>query len=140
METKKLLYPLLAAVAFGAALYLLATRPEEDSAKLAFSIHAETFRDALVYARSNALAVEFGPEKWAVLQDGKTVKQGAWKGGERLGSNIEGGRFWFDKSGACLTAGGDCSGFEMAVAADVQRIYTITFDNSGMPVFEYDDF
>jgi len=138
---KNVLY-LVPVFAVAATLYFLYAQQAAEldtSGKLAFSIHADGFYNALLEAGEKRLSVEFGPDRWAVLKDGKVLRRGEWKNGERLGSNIPGLRIYFD--GACRTGTDDtCSGYEIAIASNVNRIYTIMFDTTGKPIIAYDDF
>jgi len=141
----KRFFYLLPAFAVAATLYFLHSQQEAEEAnsgKLAFSIDAEAFYNALLKARDKALCVELGSDRWAITQDGQTLRLlGGWQHGARLGTNVPGGWIHFDISGACRTGqGGTCEGFEITIASDVNRIYTITFDSTGKPVIEYDDF
>jgi hypothetical protein len=157
---KKFSYIFLA-LAVGAVLYFLYARQEaeqSDTGRLAFALHVEAFKNALVNARSRAMrtgeavAVDASPNSWSVhTKGGSVVKAGSWVGGERLGTNIPGGRFYFDGSGACRTEGGAvCASDDaaqpehvahaLAIASEVHSIYTITFGADGEPLFWNDEF
>lgn len=102
----------------------------DESARLAFSIRAEAYAMALSHARANGLSFDMGRQAASILADN-----------DRAGTNIPNGRLLFDQTGACRTGnGGSCAGREITIASDVQRIYTITFDDTGKPALEYDDF
>lgn len=139
----KLLYSLIA-IAIASLLYFLYSQQEVEEAnsgKLAFSMHVDAFYNALLEARDKSLSVELGHYSWAVIKDGQTLRQIGWQHGARLGTNVPGKRLFFDDAGACHGGNGVvCGGSEITIASDVNRTYTITFDSTGKPIIEYDDF
>jgi len=131
---------LFLALVVGAALYWIDARQDmerEETGKLAFSLDIDALYNALLEARDQSLSVELGRDRWAVLQGGNVVRHGELKNGERLGTNIAGSRLAFDKAGPCPA---NKAANVITVASDVNRIYTITFDDSCKPVIGYDDF
>lgn len=110
----------------------------------------DAFYDAMVEASNRSLSVEIGPKHWGVYQGGIVVRQGDWKDGEKLGTNIPGWRLYFDNEGACRTVQGAACASEneehegtahaIAITSDAPRIYTVEFDDSGKPVIFKDDF
>lgn len=107
---------------------------------LRLSVDASLFHDDLLYAREKSLTVEFDRRSWKIVDSDSVTKAGAMHDGVTIGTNFPGSKFWFDKSGACWSASGSCEEFQMAITSDARRVYTVFFDEYGVPVLGSDDF
>jgi hypothetical protein len=154
---------LFALLAIGLGIYVLAPVASEamlDAChKHELARDAEKCHGALVAARETALrtgqpvGIDIGPAGW-VVGDGKSpLMSGKWGKGVMVGTNIQGGRFFFDKDGNCLISpDAVCDGMdtqrpepsahvhEVAITSGARRIYTIFFDKAGHPLIGHDDF
>lgn len=120
----------------------------ETYRKFRFSQDVDVFYNALIEAHKKYLNVEIGPDRWTVQKNGKILLYGYWKDGEKLGYNVPNGQLYFENSGncrtvqgeACITEGSGKQPHLMTIVSDANRTYTITFDERGKPLIEYDDY
>lgn len=105
-----------------------------------FSNEVEAFAETLADARQKSLAVAFDRRTWRVLDGAEVLRSGVFSESVRVGTNIPGGRIWWDSSGACHTRLGGCLGREISLASDAPTLCQVVFERDGRPVSYCDPF